>query len=101
MTGFSITAPPGLVIEHAHEVDGWTETLEASTATWADGSLAPDGDIPFGATIAADAEPGVVEVIARQRYADGGVGPVVRSDHDHSCRRSAVAEPRARGHRRR
>jgi hypothetical protein len=73
MTVFSIAAPPGLAIEHAHVVEGWTETVEGSTATWTGGSLAPETEIAFGATIAAEAEPGFVEVVARQRYADGGV----------------------------
>lgn len=71
MTGFSITVPSGLRIEHAHEVEGWTESLEGGTATWTGGTLAPETEKSFGATIAADAEPGVVEVIATQRYADG------------------------------
>jgi hypothetical protein len=73
MTGFSIVAPPGLLIEHAHVVEGWTEKVEGSTAIWTGGSLPPENEIAFGATLAAEAEPGFVEVVARQSYADGGV----------------------------
>ncbi len=71
MTGFSITVPPGLRIEHAHDADGWTESLEGPTARWTGGAVAPEAELVFGATIAADAAPGFVEVIATQRYADG------------------------------
>ncbi len=71
MTGFSITVPSGLRIEHAHEVEGWTESIEGSTATWSGSSLGPEAVTAFGATIGADTEPGVVDVIARQLYADG------------------------------
>lgn len=75
MTGFRLTAPPGLVIEHAHEVDGWSETFDDSTATWTGGSLAPDVEEIFGVTLAADTEPGILELTAEQLYADGGVVP--------------------------
>jgi hypothetical protein len=73
MTGFSLTVPAGLTIEHAHAVDGWTESVDGSVATWTGGTLAPDVEETFGATIEADAEPGVLRVTAEQRYADGGV----------------------------
>ncbi len=71
MTGFSLTVPPGLTIEDAHEADGWTESLEGTTATWTGRTLASEAEMSFAATIAADAEPGFGEVIARQLYADG------------------------------
>jgi uncharacterized protein YcnI len=73
MTAFSLTVPDGLVIEHAHEVDGWSESLEGSTATWTGGSLAPDVEETFGATIDAEAEPTALRVTAEQRYDDGSV----------------------------
>ena len=73
MTTFVLTVPEGVVIEHAHEVDGWEESLDGSTATWAGGSLAPDVEVGFGATLQADSEPGVVELQAEQRYEDGAV----------------------------
>ncbi len=73
MNGFSVTVPPGLAIEHAHEADGWSESIEGRTATWTGGTLAPNEIIDFGATIAAQAAPGTVEVLARQLYADGEV----------------------------
>jgi hypothetical protein len=71
MTAFTLTVPSGLEIEHAHEVDGWDETVEGSTATWLGGPLAPEAEVGFGMTLKADAEPGVAELRAQQRYADG------------------------------
>jgi uncharacterized protein YcnI len=73
MTGFAVTAPDGLALEHAHEVDGWSESLQGSTATWTGGSLAADAEAIFGATVEAEAEPGVVQLTAEQRYDDGSV----------------------------
>ena len=73
MTAFALIAPAGLEIEHAHEVDGWNESLEGRAATWTGGSLAPDVEAPFGATVKAEAEPGVVQLTAEQRYDDGAV----------------------------
>ncbi len=73
MTAFSVTAPPGLEIEHAHEVAGWSAQLDGSTATWTGGSLAPNAQIDFGVTLRADVDPGFADLEARQRYADGGV----------------------------
>jgi uncharacterized protein YcnI len=73
MTGLRITAPSGLAIEHAHEVDGWDATYDGSTAAWTGGSLAADVEEIFGVTLAADTEPGVVELTAEQLYADGAV----------------------------
>lgn len=73
MTAFSVTAPPELAIERAHEVEGWDEQLDGSTATWTGGSLGMNEEIEFGLTLRADVEPSFVELQARQRYADGGV----------------------------
>jgi hypothetical protein len=73
MTSFSITAPAGLQIEHAHPVDGWTEQFSSTTATWTGGSLAPRADIPFRVTLKATADPGILNVKAEQRYPDGGI----------------------------
>lgn len=73
MTSFALTVPDGLEIAHAHEVEGWDESIEGSTASWLGGPLAPDDEIAFGVTLEADAEPGVVELQAEQRYSDGEV----------------------------
>jgi uncharacterized protein YcnI len=73
MTGFSLTAPDGIVLEHAHKVDGWDESLQGSTATWSGGSLAPDVEETFGATMEAEAKPGVIQMTAEQHYDDGSV----------------------------
>ena len=73
MTGFSVTAPAGLEIQHAHEVAGWTAQLDGSTASWTGGSLASNEEVDFSVTLRADVEPGFAELQARQLYADGGV----------------------------
>jgi uncharacterized protein YcnI len=73
MTSFTLTVPEGIVIVHAHVVDGWEESVSGSTATWTGGSLAPNQEIDFGATLEADVEPSVVHVQANQRYEDGSV----------------------------
>jgi hypothetical protein len=73
MTSFELTVPAGLEIAHAHPVDGWTEQSTATTATWTGGSLAPRADIPFRVTLKATADPGLLQVKADQRYADGGI----------------------------
>jgi hypothetical protein len=71
MTAFLLTAPAGVEIAHAHELEGWDESIDGPTATWLGGPLAPDEEIAFGVTLEADVEPGVVELRALQRYPDG------------------------------
>ena len=73
MIEFAVTAPPGLAIEHAHPVEGWTGTVEGATATWSGGSLASGAIATFGVTLKANAKPGLIELMTEQRYADHGV----------------------------
>lgn len=73
MTSFALTVPEGLVIAHAHEADGWSESSDGSTATWTGGALEPNVDVGFGITLEANVDPGVVRLQAEQRYDDGGV----------------------------
>ena len=73
MTGFTLSVPAGLDIEHAHEITGWDESIEESTATWDGGPLVSGMEVGFGMTLKADVEPGVVELQAQQLYADGSV----------------------------
>jgi uncharacterized protein YcnI len=73
MTAFALTVPVGVEISHAHEVEGWDESVEGSTATWLGGPLASGEEIAFGMTLEADAEPSIVELQAEQRYSDGEV----------------------------
>ena len=73
MTAFALTVPAGLVIEHAHEVESWDESIDGSTATWNGGPLVSGMEVGFGMTLAADTQPGLVELQAEQRYADGSV----------------------------
>lgn len=71
MTGFSVSVPRVLTIEHILEAEGWNESLDGATANWTGGSLAPDETASFRLHLRADAEPGVVELEAKQLYADG------------------------------
>ena len=73
MIEFAVTAPPGLAIEHAHPVEGWTGTVEGATATWSGGSLASGAIATFGVTLKADVEPGVVTLQATQGYDSGAI----------------------------
>lgn len=73
MTAFALTVPVGLEIEHAHEVDGWNESVAGSTATWSGGTLASGVEVGFGMTLKSETDPGLVQLQAEQRYADGGV----------------------------
>jgi len=73
MTGFVVTAPPGLEIVDAAEVEGWLANVEGQVATWSGGSLPAKLAETFGLTIRPTGEPGAVEFDAEQRYADGTV----------------------------
>jgi uncharacterized protein YcnI len=73
MTGFRVTAPDGLVIEHAHDVEGWTAAFDGSSAEWTGGSLDPNAEEIFGVTLQAVAEPGTVTLTAEQLYGGGAV----------------------------
>ena len=73
MTGFTVTAPTGLVIHHAKPVEGWTELANGTSATWTGGSLPPKQTAYFGIALKADVDPGLVELEAKQLYDDGNV----------------------------
>jgi uncharacterized protein YcnI len=73
MTSFTLFPSDGIAIEHAHPTEGWDGTIEDGAATWTGGSLAASATTYFGATLKADAEPGVVNVAARQGYDSGAV----------------------------
>jgi hypothetical protein len=73
MTGFVVKAPAGLVIEHAHPSEGWTETLAGSTATWRGGPLAQFASASFGVSLKATAPPGPVALETEQTYDSGAV----------------------------
>jgi uncharacterized protein YcnI len=73
MTGFRITAPAGLIVEHAHDAEGWTASFDDTGAEWTGGPLGTDVEQIFGITLRADVEPGVFELMAEQLYADRSV----------------------------
>ena len=100
MTGFVVTAPPGLEIEHAHPADGWREELDAASARWTGGPLAALATTKFGISLKAAAEPGDVVLETELLYDSGAVVrwpvPITVA----ARRRERFAEPRACGHRR-
>ena len=71
MTSFTVTAPDGLEIEHAHPTGGWTGVTDGSSATWSDGSLAAGAIAYFGVTLKAEMEPGSAALEADQHYDSG------------------------------
>jgi uncharacterized protein YcnI len=73
MTSFTVAAPDGLEIEHAHLADGWNGTVEDGAATWTGGSLAASATATFGITLKAEVEPGVETLQAKQGYDSGAV----------------------------
>jgi hypothetical protein len=73
MTSFTLTAPDGLVIEHAHAVAGWNGNVEDGAAIWTGGSLTAKATVTFGVTLKADVEPGTVTLGAKQGYDSGAV----------------------------
>jgi uncharacterized protein YcnI len=73
MTGFVVTAPPGVEIVRAEESEGWTAVVEGRTATWSGGALPAGLSETFGIRVEATAAPGALELETRQRYADGEV----------------------------
>lgn len=73
MTSFTVTAPHGLEIEHAHAVEGWKGTVEDGVATWSGGSLGSNATATFGISLRADVDPGAVTLDAKQGYDSGAV----------------------------
>jgi uncharacterized protein YcnI len=73
MTALVVKAPDGLEIVHAHGPDGWSETVQGSTATWSGGSLAPGTQATFGLQLRAGGSPGNATLSVEQRYGDGVV----------------------------
>jgi uncharacterized protein YcnI len=73
MTGFVVTVPAGLEIEHAHPADGWDEEFDASSARWTGGPLAALTTTTFGISLRAEKEPGEAVLETELLYDDGGV----------------------------
>ena len=75
MTSFAVTVPTGFEIRHAHGGEGWSATIDGSTATWTGGSIAARSTTTFGVVLKADRSPGAVALQAEEGY---GGGEVVR-----------------------
>ena len=73
MTGFAVTAPPGLEIEYPHPAEGWSEEVDGASAVWTGGSGAAGRDASFRIELRAEADPGLDELQAEQRYPGGEV----------------------------
>jgi uncharacterized protein YcnI len=73
MTGFTVTVPDGFEIVHAHPVEGWNQSFDASEATWTEGTLAARSSVTFGVELRAPSEPAIVDLEVAQRYANGDV----------------------------
>jgi uncharacterized protein YcnI len=73
MTGFAVTAPPGLVIHHANPVADWAGVADGTSAKWTGGSLPPKQMVRFTIALKADVDPGLVQLDANQLYDDGSV----------------------------
>jgi uncharacterized protein YcnI len=73
MTSFVVNVPSGIGIEHAHPADGWSESVEGSTARWTGGALPAHAQVDFRLTLKAGVEPGAVALDAEQIYGDGSV----------------------------
>ena len=73
MTSFTLAAPAGIEIQHAHPVDGWDGTVADGVATWTGGSLPASQTETFGVTLRADSDPGTVTLQATQGYGSGAV----------------------------
>ena len=73
MTGFVVTAPAGLEIEHAHPANGWDEEVYDSSARWTGGSLAGLATTRFGISLKAATEPGPVELETELLYESGAL----------------------------
>ena len=95
MTGFTLSVPAGFEIEHAHEVAGWDESMDGSTATWSGGALAPQSELGFGMTLKADVEPGVVHAAGTAALRGRQRRLVAGRTHDHAGDGELVAESRA------
>ena len=74
MTGFTLTAPDGVVILGTGGGSGWNEVVDdtGTTATWSGSMLAPDTPVTLEVDLeAATVEPGPAELQGDQLYADG------------------------------
>lgn len=76
LTGFTITAPPGIDFARAPAPSGWKLSIAGGTATWSGGTVArrsPASDEPFRIVASTSLAPGSVAFHAVQRYDDGGL----------------------------
>jgi hypothetical protein len=70
MDAFAVSVSPGLRIESVGDVEGWSGSIDGSTATWTGGRLAGGEDETFNLDLEAVAEPGPVSLEVAQQYPD-------------------------------
>jgi len=73
MTGFTVTAPGGFVIKHAHASGVWESTIRGSTVSWTGSSVPVGGETEFGIDLEAKREPGPAELQTEQLYPGGAI----------------------------
>jgi hypothetical protein len=71
MTEFELSAPTGLAIAEAAQLDGWTSSATRRRALWTDGSLPSFATVNFATRLDVSREPGTVVLDAVERYEDG------------------------------
>ncbi len=71
MTEFELSAPTGLAIAEAAELEGWTSSATRRRALWTDGSLPSFTTVNFVMRLDVSREPGTVVLDAVERYEDG------------------------------
>ena len=71
MSGVTVSVPSGVSIIRAHPTEGWTATLDGSTATWRGGPLAHLTVETFRLDVDVSAGPGPVTLSTRELYPSG------------------------------
>jgi len=72
VTGFTVTAPPGIELATASPPSGWRLQIAARRATWSGGRAAPGETTEFRLAAMTEIAPTAATLVAVQRYDDGG-----------------------------
>ena len=72
-TSLELVAPPSVELAAAPAPQGWSLSLDGTTARWSGGTIAADDVVAFPLLVTARDEAGTEVFRARQRYDDGAV----------------------------
>ena len=72
-TSLELVAPPGVELAAAPAPEGWSLSLEGTTARWSGGTIEADDVVAFPLLVTARDQAGTEVFRARQRYDDGAV----------------------------